>query len=81
MTGLTIPTVPVYYLARQGNGLGIISGEEDPVELDSGLIVGVLNTAGWWTASPEPKTIHPTIIQNHNEYNPTFTDSLSSTDG
>jgi len=34
-----IPTVPIYYLANhsQGNGLGRISGEEDPVELDSSL--------------------------------------------
>ncbi|KAM7460332.1 hypothetical protein LguiB_036310 [Lonicera macranthoides] len=32
-----IPTVPVYYPANhsQGNGLGRISGKEDPVELDS----------------------------------------------
>ena len=31
-----IPTVPIYYLAKpqQGNGLGKISGERNPVELE-----------------------------------------------
>ena len=37
-----IPTVPTYYLANlpaKGTGLGVIAGKEDPLELDSSLVL------------------------------------------